>query len=88
MTVVEDRVAVERVAVSSVLEEAWELVGEHVLSPRRFLDVVDANPGPGFFGEPKAASASRRGATSEDSSSALGGTPRYISAKTKFPSML
>lgn len=47
VTVAEDTVAVERVAVSKVFDEVWESDGEPLLNPRRFLGVVEANPGIG-----------------------------------------
>lgn len=79
VTVAEDKVAVERVAVSSVCEEVCESDGDIELKPRRLFGVVDAKPGRDFVGE-NAISGSRRGASSENASSTLGGTPRYNSA--------
>lgn len=45
VTVPEEMVAVERVAVSIVLEEVCESDGEGWLKPLRRFGVVDANPG-------------------------------------------
>jgi len=70
VTVAEDTVTVERVAVSRVLEEVWESDGELLLNPRWCRGVVDANPGFGRLtgeanvrADPSAIASSFRGAS-------------------------